>query len=183
MELTFKSIVIKTTIIHTVTYTAVGLIAFYLLDYATIFADPTVAKFMRQTTNPIVASGPLLQVIRGFLFGLAFYSLRSIVFAHKNGWLVLWGVLVIVGILSPFGASPGSIEGMIYTILPMWFHILGLPEILLQAFLLAFMTFYWVNHPEKRWLGWLAGILFILVLLMSTLGILAGLGILQVPKQ
>jgi len=183
MEFTFKSITIKTTIIHTITYFLVGLIAFTFLDYANKFADPTVAKLMRQTTDPIVASGPLFQVIRGFFFGLAFYFLRTVVFARKNGWLILWAVLVIVGILSPFGASPGSIEGMIYTILPMWFHIVGLPEIIMQAFLLAYITFYWVNHPEKRWLGWLAGILFILALLMSTMGILAGLGILQTPNQ
>ena len=181
MEFTFKSITIKTTIIHTVTYFLMGLLAFTFLDYSSKYADPTIANLMRQTSDPLVASGPLFQVLRGILFGIAFYLLREIVFARKKGWLILWLVLIIVGILSPFGASPGSIEGMIYTVLPMWFHITGLPEVIIQALLLAFLTHYWVRHPKKKWLGWVFGIVFVLVLLMSTMGILAGLGIVQIP--
>ena len=181
MEFTFKSITIKTTVIHTVTYFLMGLLAFIFLDYTSKYADPTIANLMRQTSDPLVASGPLFQVLRGILFGLAFYPLREIVFARKNGWLILWLVLVIVGILSPFGPSPSSIEGMIYTVLPLWFHFTGLPEVVIQALLLAFLTHYWVNHPEKKWIGWVFGIVFALALLMSTMGILAGLGMLQTP--
>jgi hypothetical protein len=88
-------------------------------------------------------------------------------------------VLVVVGILSPFGASPSSIEGMIYTVLPMWFHLVGLPEVMIQSLLLAFLSSYWINHPEKKWLGWLFGIAFALVLLLSALGVLSRLGVLQ----
>ena len=35
---------------------------------------------------------------------------------------------VVRGIFSPFGAPPSSIEGMIYTVLPVWFHIVNFPE-------------------------------------------------------
>ena len=170
------SITLKTAIVHTVTYFLTGLLALTLFDYAGRFADPTVANFMRQTNDLLVASGPLFQVVRGLLFGLAFYPLREIVFARPIGWLVLWFVLVVVGILSPFGAAPSSIEGMIYTRLPISFHLIGLPEVLLQALLLAFLSHYWINHPEKRWLTWVFGIAFSLVLVLSTLGVLAGLG-------
>lgn len=173
------SITLKTAIVHTVTYFLMGLFALTIFDYAGRFADPTVANLMRQTSDPLVASGPLFQVLRGLLFGIAFYPLREIVFARKTGWLVLWLVLVVVGILSPFGAAPSSIEGMIYTILPISFHLMGLPEVVLQALLLAFFSHYWINHPEKKWLAWVFGIAFSLVLLLSTLGVLAGLGILQ----
>lgn len=178
---TFASVTLKTAIIHTVTYFLVGLLAFTLLDYARRYADPTVANLMRQTNDPLVAAGPLFQVLRGIFFGIAFYPLREIVFAQRNGWLILWLVLVVVGILSPFGPSPSSIEGMIYTILPIWFHLMGLPEVVLQSLLLAFLSHYWINHPEKKWLGWVFGIAFGLILLLSTMGVLAGLGILQRP--
>jgi hypothetical protein len=178
-EHSIATITFKTTIVHTVTYFLVGLLAFTLLDYTSKYADPSVANLMRQTSDPLVAGGPLFQVLRGVLFGLVFYALREIVIVRKNGWLVLWLVLVIVGIISPFGAAPSSIEGMVYTHLPMWFHIAGFPEVLIQAFLLAFLTHHWVNHPEKKWIGWVLVIAFILGILMSTLGLLAGLGILQ----
>ena len=179
---TFKSIVWKTTLVHTVTYFLMGLLALNFMGYTARFADPQVATYMRQTDNAWVAVGPLFQIVRGLLFGWAFFLLRQVVFARKSGWLIMWLVLVIIGILSPFGAAPGSIEGAIYTNLPIMTHVIGLPEVLLQALLLAVFTHLWVNHPYWKWMGWLFGILFILVVLMSTLGFLAAQGILQVPE-
>ena len=178
-DYTPSSVALKTAVVHTVTYFVMGLLAFTLFDYAGRYADPIVAKLMRQTNEPLVAGGPLFQVVRGLLFGLAFYPLREIVFARKNGWLILWLVLVVLGILSPFGAAPSSIEGVIYTVLPVWFHLVGLPEVVIQALLLAVLTSYWVNHPEKRWLSWVFSTAFVLVVLLSTMGVLAGLGVLR----
>ena len=179
---TFTSITLKAAVIHTVTYFLVGFLSFTFLDYTAKYADPIVANFMRQTNHPLVAIGPALQVIRGFLFGIVFYALRETIFPQKRGWLTLWLILVVVGILSPFGPSPSSIEGMLYTVMPMWFHIVGLPEVFIQSGLLAFLTHYWVNHPEEKWLGWLFGVIFVMVVLMSLLGLLAALGMLPSPK-
>lgn len=175
---TFSSIAIKTAVVHTVTYFIVGLLSFALLDYTAKYADTVVSGFMRQTDHPLVAAGPAFQVLRGLLFGIVFYVLRDVIFTQKRGWLRLWLVLVIVGILSPFGAAPSSIEGMLYTVLPTWFHIAGFPEVFVQSGLLAFFTHYWLNHSEKKWLGWVFGIIFVLVILMSALGALAAMGFL-----
>jgi hypothetical protein len=176
--MSFSTIVLKATIVHTVTYFLVGLAALTFLDYSARFADPIVANLMRQTDHPLVAAGPLFQLLRGFLFGIVFYALRDLIFPQKHGWLTLWLMLVIVGILSPFGAAPSSIEGILYTVLPNWFHVMGLPEVFIQAGLLAFLTHYWVNHPEKKWLNWVLGGVLVLVVLFSSLGILSALGIL-----
>ena len=78
-----------------------------------------------------------------------------------------------------FGAAAGSIEGMIYTIIPT--SIINYVEVVPQAFLLSAILFYWVNHPEKKWLNWVLGIFFVLVMLMSALGVMAANGMLQVP--
>ena len=174
-NLSFSAISLKSTIVHTVSYFVIGILALTFLDYRAQFADPIVANMFRQTDHPLVAAGPLFQVVRGFLFGVVFYALREISFPRKHGWRTLWLVLVIVGILSPFGAAPSSIEGMVYTILPTWFHVVGLPEVLIQSGLLAFLTHYWVNHPEKHWLSWVFGIAFILTILLSMIGVLAAL--------
>ena len=153
-QYTFSSITVKTAVVHTVTYFVVGLISFALLDYSTKYADPVVSNLMRQTDHPLVAAGPAFQILRGFLLGIVFFLLRDLIFPKTHGWLTMWLVLVIVGILAPFAAAPSSIEGMLYTVLPMWFHLTNFPEILVQSGLLAWLTYYWVNHPEKRWLGW-----------------------------
>ena len=123
------------------------------MDYSIKYAYPIVSASLRQTDHPMVTAGSLFQVLRGFLFGIVFYVLRDILDSKSRGWTTIWLVLIFVGILSPFGAAPGSIEGVVYSTLPMWFHIMSLPELLIQSFLLALLTHYWVNHPEKKWLS------------------------------
>lgn len=172
------SVVLKTTSIHVITYFIIGVLSFLFLDYTTKYADSTVANFVRQTDHPLVMAGPFFQIFRGLLFGFVFYALRESVFPHPRGWLTLWLTLLVVGILSPFGAAPSSIEGMIYTVLPAWFHIVNAPELIIQSGLLAFLTHYWVNHPEKRWLNWSLGIVTAVIVLLSLLGALSAFGIL-----
>ena len=53
-------------------------------------------------------------------------------------------------------------------------HLTGLPEVILQALILSAVLFYWVNHPEKKWLSWVMGIMLILTLLLPVLGLLVG---------
>ena len=167
-------VIIKTIVTHTVTYFIMGLLALLIFDYGSLFAETGLNLLMRQTSETLVMAGPLFQPIRGILFGIVFFLLRDILFKRKNGWLVMWIVLVVVGIISPFGPAPGSIEGMIYTIIPIGIQLTGLPEVLLQALILSVLLFYWVNHPEKKWLSWVMGIAFFLVMLLPTLGLLVG---------
>jgi 4-amino-4-deoxy-L-arabinose transferase-like glycosyltransferase len=103
---------------------------------------------------------------------LAFYPLRKVLFGERSGWRAMWLLLVIVGVLSTFGPAPGSVEGMIYTTVPISFQLIGLPEVLLQSLLLSVILCHWVNHPEKKWLSWVLGVLFALALLFSGLGAL-----------
>ena len=171
---TFWGIALRTAVVHTITYFVVGLLAFTIFDYSTRFAEAGLSSFLRQTDDPLVMAGPLFQPIRGVLFGLAFYLLRDAWFGKKNGWLTLWIVLVVVGIFSTFGPSPGSLEGLIYTTVPTSFQLLGLIEVLVQSLLLSVVLFYWLNHSEKRWLTWALGVAFMIALALPALGLLVG---------
>ena len=180
---TLFGLTLKTIAAHTITYFLVGFLAFTIFNYQAQFAEAEVRTWMRQTDDPVVALGPALQPLRGIIFALAFYPLREVLFRQKNGWLITWWVLVALGILSTFGPTPGSVEGMIY-LAPSasGFFSGGLLEILTQSFLFSALLYYWVNHPEKRWLNWLLGILVLLVVLMSIMGYLAASGYLPVPS-
>ena len=181
-QITLFGLTLKAIAAHTITYFLIGFLAFTLFDYTSQFAQAEVRTWMRQTDDPIVALGPALQPIRGIVFALAFYPLREILFKRKNGWLVTWWLLIALGILSTFGPTPGSVEGMIYLAPSIsGFFSGGLLEILTQSFLFSVLLYYWVNHPEKRWLKWLLGILFMLVILMSLMGYLAASGMITVP--
>lgn len=169
----FMTLAIKTIVVHTITYFLMGILASTFLNYAERFARPEMACWMRQLDDPLIMAGPLLQPIRGLIFALAFYPLREILFGRKNGWLILWWLLVALGILSTFGPPPGSIEGMIYTRIPILDQLVGWLEVVPQALLLSVILFYWVNHPEKKWLNWVMGAVFFVMILMPVAGLLA----------
>ena len=173
-RLGFLELAVKTIVVHTITYFLMGLFAASFLDYAVRFARPEMACWMRQIDTAIVMAGPLFQPIRGLLFALAFYPLRESLFGRRNGWLVLWWLLVALGILSTFGPTPGSVEGMVYTVIPIQDQLTGWLEVVPQALLLAVGLHYWVNHPEKGWLNWVLGAVFGLMLLLPALGLLVG---------
>lgn len=162
----------KTVIVHTVTYFIAGVLAYTLNDYATAFSEPPLSYFMRPTSDRMVMAGPLLQPIRGVIFALAFYPLRSVLFGNRRGWLILWWLLIALGVLSTFGPAPGSVEGFIYTTIPLFDQLIGLWEVVLQALLLSITLTYSVNHPQKRWLNWTLGVAFLIVVALPTLGLL-----------
>ena len=169
---TLSSLIIRTVVVHTVTYFIAGVLAYTINDYATAYAKPPLSYIMRPTTDRIVMGGALFQPIRGVIFALAFYPLRTVLFGQRRGWLILWWVLLALGVLSTFGPAFGSVEGLIYTTIPARDQILGLWEVVLQSFLLAFILYHWVTRPERRWLSWTLGVAFCIVLALPVLGLM-----------
>jgi hypothetical protein len=172
-RLTLPSLLVKTVVVHTVTYFIAGVLALVAGGYETTFATPPLSYFMRPTTDAVVMAGPLFQPVRGVIFALAFYPLRTVLFERRRGWLILWWLLLALGVLSTFGPAPGSVEGIIYTIIPPRRQILGLWEVLLQSLLFSFILYHWVNRPRKRWLDVTLGVSFAIVMLLPLLGLFA----------
>jgi hypothetical protein len=168
----FLGLAARTIVAHTITYVFMGVLASTFLDYKSAFARPEMACWMRQYGDPLLTAGPLFQPIRGLIFALVFYPLRESLFGKKNGWLLMWWMLVALGILSTFSAAPGSVEGMVYTRLPILGQMIGWLEIVPQAFLLSALLCYWVNRPAKKWLNWTLGVVFTLLMLMLVTGLM-----------
>ena len=165
----FASLAAKTAVSHTLTYFLMGALAAHFLHYGEEFAKPN--SGMRQITDPWVMAGPLFQPLRGLVFALVFYPLRQCLFGRKYGWLLMAWMLIAIGILSTFGPAPASIEGMIYTTIPIGSQIRGWLEVIPQALLLSGLLCYWVNRPAK-WLNWLLWSIFCLAMAMPVLGLL-----------
>jgi hypothetical protein len=155
----FPGLALRTIVAHTITYSLMGILAMTFLNYA------------EQFSRPIVMAGPLFQPIRGLVFALVFYPFREILFTKKNGWLLMWWMLVGLGILSTFAPTPGSVEGMVYTTIPIRNQLTGWLEIIPQALLFSAILWYWVRHPNKRWLNWTLVSIFAVFLLLVVLGL------------
>ena len=90
-----------------------------------------------------VLAGPLLQPLRGLIFAVALWPLRDALLSMERGWLAIWGLFVGFAILGTAAAAPGSVEGMIYTTLPLRIHWSGSPEIYGQTLAYAWLLFHW----------------------------------------
>ena len=156
---------------HVVTYFLAGLMAFYLLNYGDMFAKAPFSYFMKPANSLSVAAGPALQVVRGLIFSLALWPFREIFLNTKHGWLKLWGLLIGLSILSTTAAGPGSVEGYIYTTIPVKSQIAGYLEVVPQTLLFSLIVYYWYKKPKMAWLV-ISIILVSLILLMSLLGIM-----------
>ena len=56
---------------------------------------------------------------------------------------------------------------MIFTRIPGQYR--GYMEVVPQAFLFSAIVYYWVNKPEKKWLNWTLGMLFVVTMLLLIL--------------
>lgn len=71
--------------------------------------------------------------------------LKDNLFKEERAWLKLWIVFAGLGIICTPGPAPASIEGIVYSQLPLEFHIKGAPEILVQTLLFS----VWVTSDMK----------------------------------
>ena len=167
----FVPLAVKTVVCHTLTYFVMGALVFHFLHYAELLNKP--GSGLRPTSSLWILFGPALQVFRGILFASVFYPLREILFGRKNGWLLMSWILIGVGILGTFAGPPGSLEGFIYSTTPLHLQVRGYLEIVPQALLLSALLFYWVRHPEKKWLNWLLGASYAICIALPAVGLLA----------
>ena len=129
--------VIRVMVIHVLTYLLCGVVFSALFDYTALYQQENINTFMRAVGSASSLIGPVMQVVRGLLFGLILLLLKDSIIGKKYGWPKLWAIIVGIGIINTPGPTPCSIEGIIYTQLPLEFHIKAAPEILLQTLLFS----------------------------------------------
>ncbi len=146
---TFIAFALKVIVAHTATYFIFGIIMSNVFNYGEVFKREIIRDYMLSMDEHNILLGPFLQPVRGLIFAIGLWPLRGFLIEKKRGWLVLWGLLVTIGILSTPAASPGSIEGMLYSKLPMWYHLMGYPEILLQTLVFSIWLVWWERQSMK----------------------------------
>lgn len=143
----FFAFFIKVAIVHTFTYIVCGILFSNLFDYSTLFSINTVSSFMRNFDSPWIVVGPFLQPLRALFIAIALYPFIDMLKTSKLGWLKLWGLFACLTIIATPSAAPSSFEGLIYTQLPIKFHLYGLPEVLTQTLLFSFLLWVWIALP------------------------------------
>lgn len=138
----FLQFALKVIVVHCMTYIVMGLIMSNVLNYRELFQREVIRDYML----PLDAHTPLailFQPLRGLLFAIALWPLRETLLEKKHGWLILWGIFLVFGIFSTTAAAPSSIEGILYSKIPSWYHLIGLPEITIQTLLFSWLLMAW----------------------------------------
>ncbi len=171
----FGPFALRVTTSHMVSYFLAGLGAVLFLDYRSQFVSEALSCYMRPVDAPIVALVPIFQVVRGLIFAAALYPFRHVFLEAPRGWLLLWGLMLGLAVLSPTGPAPGSVEGFIYTKVPIGQQIRGYFEVLPQTFLFSFLVVAWSRRPSRAWAVVMVAMTLIIALL-SVMGYLAATG-------
>jgi hypothetical protein len=135
----------KVAMIHIATYILCGMVFSIVFNYEKLYTIEGVKNFMRPFNGTSTMIGPLIQVVRGSLFGIILLLTKDF-FTSKYGWLKLWILIVVVGIVNTPAPAPFSIEGMVYTQLPLEFQLKGAPEILIQTLIFS----YFAARPKRQ---------------------------------
>ena len=88
--------ILKVTVIHVLTYIACGMLSMALFHY-----ESSVSQIgMRDTNSLIVGLAPLFQILRGCLFGVVLWLVKDTFLSRKNGWLIIWMLILILGVIN-----------------------------------------------------------------------------------
>lgn len=147
----------RVTLVHFLTYSLVGALFFALGLNVIVFyennPDPAMQGYQgifRATNSLLVMAGPLLNIFRGILFGLVLYPFRESLITRKWGWLYLWALFLVFALFSTIGPGPASIEGLIYTNVPLSHHLLTPWEGMLQTLVFSVLLIRWEKSTSKR---------------------------------
>lgn len=175
----FGPFALRVTTSHMVTYFVAGFGAVLFLDYRGQFVSQMLSCYMLPIDAPIVALGPIFQIVRGLIFATALYPFRHVFLGGPRGWLLLWGLMVGLAVLSPTGPAPGSVEGFIYTKVPIGQQMRGYFEVLPQTFAFSLLVVTWNRRPTRTWTVVMV-VLTAIVALLSVMGYLAATG--RIPR-
>ena len=159
----------RVTYAHTIAYFIAGIFAVVFMDYDGLWALPYFS-FMRPLDSPVIALGPVFQILRGFLYALVFLPLRKQLFGKKYGLAKLGLLLFGLTYLLTFGPGIGSFEGYIYTVIPVRYQMRGIPEMLLWLLLFVAILHVSAKYAHKKIVTVMSAVIMVLIVLMGIAG-------------
>ena len=107
----------KVVIAHTVTYMLCGMFFYKVNNYKEELIDKNKglngAKWRNQS-DKVYKLVPVFQLLRGALLGIVLLIIKDAVYDTSFGFLKLFVVLFITGLINVYQPAPDSIEGYIY---------------------------------------------------------------------
>ena len=160
----------RITYAHVISFVFAGIFAMIFMNYAELYAKEPLSLFMKPVTHPIVSLGMILQVIRGIIVALVLYPSRKAFFVEKYGLLKLGLIILGLSVLSTFGPGIGSVDGYIFTTLPISIHVLGYPEAIIWILLFIGILYLSDKFKDKKVIHIISITLMVLIFCIAIMG-------------
>ena len=131
-------------LIHIAIYLAIATVFLSFQD--SLPESNRVALDMYQPFRTLSLPVILGQLLRGLAFGFVFYTFYNVVFNRKGGRLLLFLSMWAVGLLCSVEPQPGSIEGVIYTVITFAEHAAVIIAVGVQMLLFVWLIFLVENR-------------------------------------
>lgn len=149
---------------HVIAYFIAGIFALFVMNYRELFATEALSLIMKPVSDPIVVLGPTLQIFRGIILALAILPLRRAFFEEKYGYAKLGVIMLVFSLLSTIGPTTGSIDGYIYTTIPVMYQLQGYPEAIL--YILLFIGILKLSHKfDSKRISHILPVIFICIII------------------
>lgn len=145
-----KGYLFRFALVHTLIYIITGLIFQNYLNFDPQFTSSVLYNNFREVDSFIIRFAPVFQLGRGIIIGLVIYPVYGSIVKSKYSWLKLFALLWGLTLIGAVAATPGSIEGFIYTKIPIIEHLVSLPEVTLQIFMFSIIFVNWDKRSIKK---------------------------------
>ena len=135
------------TLLFLATYYVIGLP--FLAIQSALPESGRIALDFYETFRPFGLMAITGQLLRALAFALVFYPFYNILFETTRGRLILFGAMWGVALFGSVEPQPGSIEGIIYTVISFPEHIYALLAIALQMLLFVWLFIKWEMFSQK----------------------------------
>lgn len=135
-------------IIFIFAYLAIAIL--FLLYQNALPESSRIALDMYQPFRTINFITVLGQLLRGMAFGLVFFPFYNLIFERKGGGILLFLSMWGIGLFGSVEPQPGSIEGILYTLISFTEHISVLVAVGIQMILFVWALFFVERQILKR---------------------------------
>ena len=142
-----KGHVLRFSLLHLITYWAVGSLFYQISDYQEAMASMEIFELYRPLENIVMVLGVFFgQVARGPLLALLLFPFLAVWVGKRHGWLLLFGLLFgLTALGSPVFLHLAIVESLnaasFSQFIESW--AIGLPEIFTQMLAFSLLLFLW----------------------------------------
>jgi hypothetical protein len=137
-------LVARFAVIHLIAYAAIGYV--FLLYQQNLPESNHIGLDLYQQFRTLSITTIIGQLLRGLAFGFVFYPFYHIIFNRKGGRLLLFLSMWAIGLFCSVEPQPGSIEGIIYTVITFAEHASVIIAIGIQMALFVSLIFLVENY-------------------------------------